>query len=287
MPEQEPTSFITIKDLAGLQKPCVTLIEKISEALGSAYRPKQIVKIAKAEAEAAVIKAHSEIQITDIKRRALLRFEEEQTQYQINMEATLKKALPLIHEDAKPENIDKDWLTYFFEKSRFTSDEEMQNLWAQILAGEANQPASFSRRTLSFIGDMDKKDAKCFTSLGGFVCELDQEPLLLIYDHNNPIYQRHGITHATLIHLESLNLIVQATHGFCKRGYGRNIQVNYLGEGMVLTIPPALQTEFRIGKVMLTPLGKELLPICGRQKVDGFMQYLSSCWNVTQIPNAP
>jgi hypothetical protein len=50
---------------------------------------------------------------------------------------------------------------------RFTSDVdlssdiifEMQNLWAQVLAGEANSPGTYSKRTVNFLSSLDKKDA--------------------------------------------------------------------------------------------------------------------------------
>ena len=49
--------------------------------------------------------------------------------------------------DSKPENVEDDWLTHFFDKSCLISDKGMQNIWANILAGESNQPGSFSKRT--------------------------------------------------------------------------------------------------------------------------------------------
>jgi hypothetical protein len=43
--------------LEGLTKPATVLIEKISDAIGTLYRPRQIVREARAEAEAEKIKA--------------------------------------------------------------------------------------------------------------------------------------------------------------------------------------------------------------------------------------
>ncbi len=55
-------------------KPATVLIEKISDALGGIFKPYQIVRVAKAESEAERIRAESQIQVTDLHRRAMHRF---------------------------------------------------------------------------------------------------------------------------------------------------------------------------------------------------------------------
>jgi Protein of unknown function (DUF2806) len=45
-----------------------------------------------------------------------------------------------LNEGAKPENLEKDWISNFFDKSKQTSDEAMRKLWSSILASEANNP---------------------------------------------------------------------------------------------------------------------------------------------------
>ena len=60
-------------------------------------------------------------------------------------------------------------LSIFFEKSRIVSDNEMQELWSRVLAGEANDPGTYSKRTVNFLSDLDKGEAALFTKLCGFV----------------------------------------------------------------------------------------------------------------------
>ena len=59
----------------------------------------------------------------------------------MNMEGITAKALPLLNENAGPDSMDNDWIVNFFDKSRIVSDDEMQNLWSRVLAGEANAPS--------------------------------------------------------------------------------------------------------------------------------------------------
>lgn len=154
--------------LGALSKPATVLIEKISNAVGGVFKPYQIVRVAKAEAEAERIRAKSEIQIGDFHRRALHRFLEEEARRQSNIEAITKQALPLLEDKSAPEKVENDWITNCFDKARIVSDDEMQRLWAKVLAQEANAPGAFSKRTVNLIGDLDKQDALAFTRVCGF-----------------------------------------------------------------------------------------------------------------------
>ena len=129
--------LINIGDLA---QPVTTLIEKVSNCVGTLYEPTRIVRKAKAEAEADRIKALARLDIGDLERRTLNRMLAEGTREQERMESILLKALPDIRSDAKPEALNEDWVTAFFGHSRHVSDEEMQNLWARVLSDEANNP---------------------------------------------------------------------------------------------------------------------------------------------------
>ena len=93
MPECTSNSLINLGELS---KPADTLIKKVSEAVGGVFAPYQVKRMAKAEAEAALIKAQSEIQITDLHRRAMHRFIEEEAKRQKNIEDITAKALPLL-----------------------------------------------------------------------------------------------------------------------------------------------------------------------------------------------
>ena len=167
MPENLPNALINLGDLT---KPADTLIKKISNAVGVLFEPRQIKRVAEAKAEAARIGAQSEIEITELQHRAARRWIEEEAQQQKNMEDVTAKALLQLDENATPDSIEDDWIVNFFDKTRIVSDNEMQNLWARILTGEANAPGTYSKRTVNFLSDLDKSEANLFTKLCGFIC---------------------------------------------------------------------------------------------------------------------
>ena len=61
-------SLINIGEFA---KPATVFIEKISDAVGVIWEPYQIKRMAKAEAEADLIMAETQIELSDMQRRAV------------------------------------------------------------------------------------------------------------------------------------------------------------------------------------------------------------------------
>ena len=128
---------------------------------------------------------------------------------QRNMVAAVEKAVPQLTEDAKPEDVEPDWYRHFFNRQCSVSDSQMQEIWARILAGEANQPGSFSRRTLSVLSDLDKIEAEIFAKLCGFCWMVGGTltPLILKRASRSPIYSRHQITFPLLSHFQTIGLL--------------------------------------------------------------------------------
>lgn len=268
----------SLVNLGKLSKPADTLIKKVSGAVGGIFEPWQITRVAKAEAKADLIKAESEIQITDLHRRAMHRFVEEEAQRQENMESITEKALPNLKEDADPAKMDDDWVTNFFDKSRIVSDDSMQDIWAKVLSGEANSPGSYSKRTVNFLADLDKEDAEMFQNLCSFGWIVgDFTPL--IFDPSAEIYNKKGIDFNTLTHLDNIGLIqFQGLLGFKRLGLPKNFPVFYCGVLLVLKMPKEKDNELPAGKVLLSRLGRELVSVCSAPRIEGLEDYVKDQW---------
>lgn len=281
MSDDKSTSIVNLGDLS---KPANTLIEKVSSAIGGIFEPWQIKRVARAEAEAGLIKAKSEIEITDLHRRAMHRFVEEEANRQENMEEITRKSLPHLAEKSNPENMEDDWVTNFFDKSRIVSDEEMQGIWAQVLAGEANAPGSFSKRTVNLLGDLDKRDAELFQTLCRFGWIFGTFTPL-VFDTQDKIYNDLGINFGSLSHLDSLGLIqFNGVSGFSKQRLPNNFAVSYCGQVLPLTMSKETDNTLSIGKVLLTQAGQELARVVKVPGVDGFYDYVQEKWKA-HIPS--
>jgi hypothetical protein len=264
--------------LGDLAKPATVLIEKISDAVGGVFKPFQIVRVARAEAEASLILAETQIQVTDLHRRAGRRFLEQEAKRQLNIEAITEKALPLLEDKSSPQNMADDWITNFFDKCRIVSDADMQQLWSKVLAGEANSPGHFAKKTVNLLADLDKSDAELFTKLCGFCWQIG-DIVPLVFDVNDEQYKRGGITFAALVHLESLGLIqFENLAGFRRLGLPNIVQVFYYGRPTNLTFSLEKDNALQTGKVLLTRAGQQLAPVCGLTPVVGFYEFIYDRW---------
>lgn len=268
-------SLINLGDLA---KPIDTLVVKISDAVGTVYEPRRIKKVAEAEAEAAKVRAESEIEIVDLHHRAERRRLEEDAKQQKNIEDIIADAEPNLKEDAKPHAMDDDWIANFFDKCRIVSNKEMQSLWSRILAGEANTPGTYSKRTVNLLSDFDKSDADLFTKLCGFGWTIGNV-VPLVFDVQADIYNKHGITFDTLSHLENVGLIqFEGLAGFKLLGLPQKFVVYYYSKLLFLEMLVDANNELKTGKVRLTKIGEELARICGSRPVEGFYEYVRDQW---------
>lgn len=268
--------------LGNLAKPATVLIEKVSDAVGGVFKPYQIVRVAKAEAEANRIRVENQIEVTDLHRRAIHRFLEEERKKQLNIEAITQGAIPLLEDKSSPQNVTDDWIINFFDKSRIVSDEAMQSLWARVLAGEANAPGTFAKRTVNLLGDLDKEDAELFTHLCGFGWVIEDSVIPLVFDDSADIYSQQGITFSSLSHLESLGL-AQFKERLVFETQPKSLTVSYYGRSLTLTFPKDANNNLEVGRVLLTRAGEQLARVCGSRPVEGFFEYTHNRWAANNL----
>jgi hypothetical protein len=245
-------------NLGELAKPINTLIEKISDATGVLYEPTKIRRIAKAEADAAKTNALVNLEIEEIQKRALNRLVNEEIKKQENIENITEKSFNSLEENAKPENIEDDWISNFFDKCKLISDDEMQNLWAKILAGEANNPGTYSKRTIEFMATMDKTDADLFNKLATFCWNFGEaQPIILSFEDKET---SQILNYSQLVHLSDIGLISLETLGLSKIIKNTDqLNLSYCGRLITLKFPNNENNKLSIGHVSLTKIGKDLM----------------------------
>lgn len=245
-------------NLGELAKPINTLIEKISDATGVLYEPTRIRRKAKAEADAIKTNALVNLEIEEIQKRALNRLVNEEIKKQENIENITEKSFNSLEENATPENIENDWLSNFFDKCKLISDDEMQNLWAKILAGEANNPGTYSKRTIEFMGTMDKFDADLFNKLAIFCWNFGEaQPIILSFEDKETC---EILNYNQLVHLSNIGLISLETFGLSKIIKNENQRnISYCGRLVTLKFPNNQNNELFIGYISLTKIGKDIM----------------------------
>lgn len=276
-----PGSLIQVSG-KGLTKPATVLVERVFDALGGIPRPWQIQRVAEAEAKAqakkALILAESEIEVTDLQRRAARRWLEEETKNQENIESITHQALPHVNDDAEPEKIEDDFLRSFFDKCRIVSDEQMQDIWSRILAGEANNPGTFSRKTINILADMDKSDAERFATLLSFSWVFGRRITPLVYTDDD-FFGENGIDLEMLVDLQSLGLISVNPLPYGLPYSGRtSIRAAYFNTSVEITLPEKDKHFLSTGNVLLTLAGQQIGSMCRVRPVEGFFDFMCKKW---------
>lgn len=153
------------------------LVETISNATGLTAHG--IKKNADAESYAAIKKAETETEVQLLK----LQGEDKIAQYVLarnkqkveNVEEIVSKAKQQFapDEQVSEEPVEKDWMTRFLNIAEDVSDEDMQNIWARVLAGEIKKPKSYSLRTLEVLRNLSKEEAALIMRVSSYQVGLD------------------------------------------------------------------------------------------------------------------
>ncbi len=262
-------SKVPIVDLSRVGDAAVLLVDRLTD-------PNQKRERADARAYAKQARTRS-----DIERRSLLTEEKVRVSRQENAERIAAKAARKVQKNARPDDVSPDWYAHARERLWNVSDEDLQEVWAHILAGEVNSPGSFSKRTLSIVGDLEKRDAETFSTMCRFSVTLaDGEMCPTIFRAGDPIYHEAGIDYDSLINLASMGLIKfdgVSNTSFTVRGSGY-YPASYFGRRIDLAIPTGREIHIGLGLVKLSRAGDELLKICALVPIDGYFDYILNEW---------
>lgn len=263
----------SIINLSDLTRPGTVLIEKISDAVGILFEPTAIVRRAQAEAKAERIRALSRIEIGEIERRALDRFVREETRAQENMEAITANAVGQLSESASPEDISPDWISEFFERCRRISDADLQTVWANLLAGEAEAPGRYSKRSINTLAQFERAEALALESIAAATIYVANVPAPYVRREfvNGPNYEA---LHA----LQDLNVIELSSEGNFVWHLQGGTQLRYFNDHLQVGVDPADDHSIDWGCVAIKTVGKELLTLCRPEPIPGFFSdFMARC----------
>jgi hypothetical protein len=273
----KPVSSLFGIELGELSRPATVFVERISDAIEGIAKPWQIVRVAKAEAKARRIEGESEIEISDLQRRALRRVLRQEERKQRNIENITKRALPQLKEHADPSRVDDDWITHFFDTCGKVSDEQMQELWSRVLAGEANGPGTFSKRAVSLLATLDSEEAELFTCFRYLLWQGSQGQFFIIESAAIPKFWKFTFHfQAAKHHLQSIGLLDNnmVTYSVSKL---LDMKFQYFDETYKFVrraeiVPPPFGLELIGGLTHLTAIGYQLMRLVERKRFMGYAE---------------
>lgn len=108
--------------------------------------------------------------------------------------------------DANEKEFDFDWYIRFFNSASNISNEDMQYLWAAVLARKINNTGTFSLRTLETLYNMTKDEAELFSQISKIV--LDDCTIFSSMDGiGEEINKSYGFDNDSLRLLEEIGLL--------------------------------------------------------------------------------
>lgn len=104
-------------------------------------------------------------------QRSNYRLQYQQAKKEYNIESVIgKTVLELGDKNSdSTEEVDEDWYTRFFNIVEDISDEQLQRLWARILAGEVLKPRTYTYRFLSVLSNISKNEFEIILKIAPFV----------------------------------------------------------------------------------------------------------------------
>lgn len=209
--------------LSSVIEPANKLIDAVTGAIGKAYEPKHMRKMADAKAyELRIIgeelRNNSDLPIVydvsgnfsidtsdyeALAKRAGKRIAFQEITKQENIETIVDSAYEAVSgiESCAEGDISREWMHRFIDAAGDISTEEMQKIWSKVLAGEVLDPTSFSLRTLECLRNLDVRDAKLFEVL----CSVVISNRFVIND--NEFLDSRGITYDSILKLDEGGLI--------------------------------------------------------------------------------
>ena len=233
----------------------------------------------------------------DIAQKVNQRIQFQEEKRQRNIESVVRQAATELGNKDVPDNeTDHDWTARFFGEVQDVSSEEIQSLWAKVLASETERPGSTSIQTLSILRNLDLATAIVFRRLCSVCVSVSFESSFS--DMRVPSLGGNAATNALKsygLNFGTLNLLNE--HGLIISDYNSwfdyNVSIEpwspkpklghmvspfgFQGKYWVLspTAERAVNKEFKLSGVSLTRSGRELSQVVDLEPMDDYTEALA------------
>lgn len=212
--------------------PAEKLIEAVSGAIGKAYEPRHVRKMAEAKAYelkliADTVRNNSDVPIVydstgvsidtsnyeEIAKRASYRLAFQEITKQQNIEAVVDRAYDELsgEEFANNEPVSQDWMSRFFNSVEDISNEKMQEIWGHILAGEIRSPNTYTYRTLECLRNITQQEAEVFLRVTALALRSAATYFIMT---DNDLLNKYNVYFSDVLKLEECGLMTAQTLSF-------------------------------------------------------------------------
>ena len=190
-----------------------------------------------------------------LRARARMRAVNDEIRQQANREEIAAEAIELLSDSVgttqEREPPSDEWISKFGSHAEHVSDEQVQKLWACVLAGEIREPGSFGLRTLRTLSEMDRRTADDFQVIARLSFG-DVIPYKFLRDDRLLLSRALRLGAAGIVQSASAPLSTGSVAAGTGVGFipGRHVRIGFQGKPGV---------RFRFESLNFTDVGLELL----------------------------
>ena len=163
------------------------------------------------------------------------------------------------NQPASDETVDDDWLYAWRDHASNVSNDELQRLWAKLLAGEIKNPGTFSLRTLEFVRTLSKAEATAISQLAAFIIS----GIVVCDDTTRKIMENNRVGFSLFFKMGEIGILNGIQSPGVNITYDSELPDRFYKslklQNIVLTIECQGQRTLELNGYPLTTLGDEVL----------------------------
>ena len=167
------------------------------------------------------------------------------------------------------EKVNSTWQRHWTEGASKVGidDEERRTWWARLLAGEIQQPETYSLRTLAVMDTLSTKEAKLFTKLCDYVWNPHNPVLILPSDKSafwkpdlseGALLQSISLARFSEVFNFSWDAINESKEGEMARHLPSYLAMTFKNDRYFIQVSDGKPVSLRCGKLHLTDIGQEM-----------------------------
>ncbi|MDE7297101.1 MAG: DUF2806 domain-containing protein, partial [Clostridia bacterium] len=274
-----------------LVSPANKLIDCISGALGRIFEPIHIKRMAKANAFALktmqeAIDSNPELaqaydsgliqidnkELNGLTVRSIERSLYQEMVKQQNLESVVAKTYGLLENepDVPDTPVEQDWMARFVNSVETISDDDMQLLWAKVLAGEIKKPKTYSLRTLESLKNLSKEEAILFQRLCKYVITKDD---CSYFVNEEELWDKNELNMGRILQLSDCGIVNDSSLIDITYTFQPNSQDIFFNDEIIIvcTNKEAQPRSFSFRVFPLTAFGCNLISIINKYTSNEFL----------------
>lgn len=257
---------------------CNNLINKFSEVAGWVMEPKGKRKDFEDAIESYKASIESDTNLSPLMKSALISKARKTLKEYCNINDILTIAMKQVNESAQPDQIDDDWVSYFYDHAKNVNRDDAKILWGKILSEECDNPGTISKQLIHTLSIMCNRQAETFSKLLSFCAIIqsenghgESELKPMVYDIG--AISDDMMTYDELADLTAVGLIEYSSiteYGHVFEEGNTTAKLIYGNKEIEIENTSSVNT----GHVVFTPVGSELSKLIQSDVIEGYFEII-------------